>query len=202
MLRATLTAAALTAASLMPLAAQAQATTEVTMLGRGYFPNKINVDPGGSIVFHNASDVPMAATALDDSWTTGWVFPGNRKTIVLPEEGGLVFNNRINALDALLGTEPEFFNEAMIITDGSTEDLLSPAVEPLDTDTLLALYGPRISTPMAMVISTVMTGARSWLIPRIVLGPPRAARPRPARKRPMVAPRSRKPLPLPTDSAC
>ncbi|QFS82126.1 hypothetical protein FIU97_04980 [Roseivivax sp. THAF40] len=142
MLRATLTAAALTAASLMPLAAQAQATTEVTMLGRGYFPNKINVDPGGSIVFHNASDVPMAATALDDSWTTGWVFPGNRKTIVLPEEGGLVFNNRINALDALLGTEPEFFNEAMIITDGSTEDLLSPAVEPLDTDTLLALYGP------------------------------------------------------------
>lgn len=142
MLRATLTAAALTAASLMPLAAQAQATTEVTMLGRGYFPNKVNVDPGGSVVFHNAGSKPMAATALDDSWTTGWVFPGERETIVLPPEGGLVYNNRINALDPLLGAEPEAFNEAMIVTDGTTEDLLSSTAEPLDADTLLALYGP------------------------------------------------------------
>ncbi len=140
MLRAKLIAAALSAAVALPVAAFAQTGPEITMLGKGYFPNKANIAEGTSVTFHNAGLMPMAATALDDSWTTGWVFPGERVTVVLPAEGGRVYNNRVSALDPLLGAEPEVINEAMFVSKAA-DDLLDVDATPLDDDTVIALYG-------------------------------------------------------------
>ncbi|SIS69788.1 hypothetical protein SAMN05421759_102447 [Roseivivax lentus] len=146
MLRATLVAAALSAAFTLPVAAIAQTAAtapEVTMLGRGYFPNKLHVGAEGTVVFHNAGFRPMAATAIDESWGTGWVFPGQRVTVVLPPEGALVYNSRLNvlsALDPLFYELPEGHHEGMIVV-GDADDLVAADGSPLDEDTLFALYG-------------------------------------------------------------
>ena len=73
------------------LAMTALATTavaeehEVVMLGAGFFPEIIHPVPGDTVVFTNAADLPMAATATDESWTTGLIAAGATYTLAITE---------------------------------------------------------------------------------------------------------------------
>lgn len=48
----------------------------VLMMGSGFFPDEVFPTVGDQLKFVNESDISMAATATDDSWTTGVMEPG------------------------------------------------------------------------------------------------------------------------------
>lgn len=58
---------------------------EVLMMGNGYFPDYVYPELGDTIVFRNASDIAMSATATDDSWTTGALQPGAAAQLLVAE---------------------------------------------------------------------------------------------------------------------
>ncbi|MCE0505177.1 MULTISPECIES: hypothetical protein [unclassified Roseivivax] len=144
MLRKTLTTAALSAAMLSGTMAAAQSngiseTFEVVMLGYGYFPEVAHAGPEDSVRFYNASDVPMAATALDGSWSTGLVLPGEAFILAVTDETGEVvtrdFDNSVP--------------DVQMLSEGTAAGETVDAVEPVDTTTeQIVAYG-RIETEEA-----------------------------------------------------
>lgn len=65
-----------------PLAAAEQ---EVRLMGLGYFPDEIYVSVGDVINFVNDSTVPMSATAIDASWDSGVLQPGETYALEVTE---------------------------------------------------------------------------------------------------------------------
>lgn len=65
------------ALSLGLLAAPAMAEVHyVLLMGNGYFPEYVYPSVGDQVKFVNQSDISMAATATDGTWTTGVMAPG------------------------------------------------------------------------------------------------------------------------------
>ncbi len=63
----------LVAGTAAPLAAAEQ---EVKLMGLGYFPQEVYVTVGDVVTFVNDSTVPMSATAIDATWDSGVLEPG------------------------------------------------------------------------------------------------------------------------------
>ncbi|QFT64258.1 hypothetical protein [Roseivivax sp. THAF30] len=162
MLRRTLTAAILIATSATGTVATAQdgvnTVFEITMLGSGYFPEVAYVDPDDSIRFYNASNVAMAATALDLSWSTGLVSPGETVTLSVTNEDGEIisadFDNSVPemggdglisaVLDPLVDTVSA---EGRIETSSVVPDFRDAFGRPISDEEAVELFGePTVDT--------------------------------------------------------
>ncbi|CUH75151.1 hypothetical protein [Tropicibacter naphthalenivorans] len=65
----------------------------VLMMGNGYFPDKIHPVVGDTIKFVNTSALPMSATAVDGTWTTGVLTPLNGVIIEVTDGMQQAFEN-------------------------------------------------------------------------------------------------------------
>ncbi len=93
-MRRTICVAALVGAAGFSTAAVA-AEHEVLMLGTGYFPEIIHVQPGDTVRFVNAASIAMAATAKDLSWTTGPVIVDGEAIIPVVEGMTMTYDNTL-----------------------------------------------------------------------------------------------------------
>ncbi|EIE52749.1 hypothetical protein AL036_06165 [Salipiger aestuarii] len=100
------------ALSLGLLAAPAMAEVHyVLLMGDGYFPDYVYPAVGDQVKFVNESDITMAATATDGSWTTGVMLPG--AVVMLDVTDGMTqtFVDSENTAGLAAGTI-DYFNPA------------------------------------------------------------------------------------------
>lgn len=86
----------------------------VLMVGAGYFPDYIHPAVGDTLRFVNVGTVPMAATASDDSWTTGLVSPGEEFTLPVTSNMRQTFENTLVAGDPGTGAAGFVSNAAIV----------------------------------------------------------------------------------------
>lgn len=81
--------AAVLAASLIPSgpASAHDGTVHIRIKGFAFDPDPATVKPGEALEFTNEDQVPHTATAVDGSWDTGLIAPGEKTTITF--EAGL-----------------------------------------------------------------------------------------------------------------
>ncbi|MHA6346129.1 cupredoxin domain-containing protein [Roseivivax sp. CAU 1761] len=77
---------------------------EVLMLGTGYFPGTVYPVAGDTVRFVNKHAVPMAATAIDGTWSTGPLATGEAAEIAVTPLLSGAYDNRILPLDLTLLT--------------------------------------------------------------------------------------------------
>ena len=123
---------------------------EVVMLGLGFFPEITSAAVGDTVVFFNVSDTPMAATAVDGTWSTGAMVYGERVAIEITEamtgdyENALPVTETVETTDAtadaattgLLGEETAAVVEDTTETataDGTATEQTASTVEATGT---------------------------------------------------------------------
>ncbi len=104
----------------------------VLMMGEGYFPDVVHPALGDTIRFINISDVPMAATASDDSWSTGLLLPEAEYVLSVTDGMQQSFANTLGAeaagaedgfvADASVGGLLDYLNAANTTTNLATGD--------------------------------------------------------------------------------
>ncbi|MBU2962582.1 hypothetical protein KO516_17475 [Citreicella sp. C3M06] len=91
--------------SLGLLAAPAMAEVHyVLMMGSGYFPDAVYPAIGDQVKFVNQSDIAMAATATDASWTTGIMLPAAEVLLDVSEGMTQTFTDTVNIDSIAEGT--------------------------------------------------------------------------------------------------
>ncbi len=106
----------------------------VVMLGHGYFPASVHPVIGDTILFVNITDIPMAATAEDGSWSTG-LLPENA-AFILPVTDGMTmaYINGVPQPDGQIEViESTEDTGATIIAEGIV-DYVNPAPVDLNPD--------------------------------------------------------------------
>ncbi|SLN53284.1 hypothetical protein ROJ8625_02723 [Roseivivax jejudonensis] len=93
-MRRTILAATSIVAGLAATAVSA-AEHEVVILGDGFFPEIVHADPGDTIRFVNGVDLVTAATATDESWSTGLIFLNQEKVVTVTEGMTKTFDDRM-----------------------------------------------------------------------------------------------------------
>ncbi|ETX30189.1 cupredoxin domain-containing protein [Roseivivax isoporae] len=124
MLRKTAAAAVLALASLTQAAMAEE--HEVLMLGFGYFPEVIHPVPGDTIRFVNAGNIAMAATATDESWSTGLMIAGAEVTVPVVDGMTRDYDNRLPAdlVGTVVEATPELRVVGRVAWDEPSPDLL------------------------------------------------------------------------------
>ncbi len=93
------------ALSLGLLAAPALAEVHyVLLMGDGYFPEYVYPAIGDQVKFVNESDVAMAATATDGSWTPGAMAPGTAVLVSVTDGMTQTFVDSENTAGLAAGT--------------------------------------------------------------------------------------------------
>lgn len=67
----------------------------VLMMKDGYFPEHLRPEIGDTIRFINVSDLPMSATATDDSWDTGILAPKQHYVLIVHDQMKRSFQNSV-----------------------------------------------------------------------------------------------------------
>ncbi|SFE83056.1 cupredoxin domain-containing protein [Roseivivax sediminis] len=71
---------------------------EVVILGDGFFPGVVYAVPGDTVRFVNAGDGEAAATATDETWSTGVMPPAGEVMIEVVAGMSKPFDNRMPAV--------------------------------------------------------------------------------------------------------
>ncbi len=106
----------------------------VLMLGHGFFPDSAHPVIGDTIRFVNVTQIPMAATALDGSWTTGLLREND--AFVLPVIEGMTANydNTLPELGGLLDAAAATALVSETVAASGIIDYLHPASVGLDAN--------------------------------------------------------------------
>ncbi|MFZ5964952.1 cupredoxin domain-containing protein [Thalassococcus sp. BH17M4-6] len=103
----------------------------VVMLDTGYFPDVVYPEPGDTIRFYNQGELPMSATAVDGSWSTGVLLP-EQDYILLVEEGMKAQYD--NSLDIVADPATATGEAGQVVEAIGTIDYLNPAPTDLGAD--------------------------------------------------------------------